>query len=63
MKNVCTKENPWRPGMPTPVVHPEAYEVGEQQNRWPGGDIVTYRCPNCSHTWRSWNFRSKEPPR
>ncbi len=53
MENVCTKENPWAPGKPTPVTHPEAREVGEQEGGWPAGDIVTYRCPNCGHSWRA----------
>lgn len=50
---VCTKNLPWRKGMPTPVVHPDAGEVGDQESGWPGGDIVTFECPNCGHRWRS----------
>ena len=35
---ICTPETPWREGLPTPVEHPKACEVGEQENGWPGGD-------------------------
>ncbi len=27
-------------------------EVGEQEDGWPGGDIVTYECPNCGTRWK-----------
>lgn len=47
----CTKEAPWREGMPTPVEHVGAREVGDQRDGYPGGDIVTYRCPNCGTRW------------
>lgn len=47
----CTKETPWRPGLGTPVAHEDAYEHGEQVDGWPGGDVVTMRCPNCHHEW------------
>lgn len=50
----CTKENPWAPGKETAkqrICHPDAHEVGEQENGWPGGDIVRYKCPNCGHRW------------
>jgi hypothetical protein len=50
---ICTAESPWREGLPTPVVHPEADEVGEQEDGWPGGDIVTMRCPNCGLRWKT----------
>lgn len=49
---ICTKENPWAPGMPTPVQHAGAHEIGEQRDGYPGGDIVTMKCPNCGHEWR-----------
>jgi hypothetical protein len=49
---LCTKETPWAPGLPTPVIHDETEEVGEQQNGWPGGDIITLRCKNCGKTWK-----------
>lgn len=49
---VCTHETPWNDGIPTPVTHVDAHEVGDQENGWPGGDIVTMRCPNCGHEWK-----------
>ena len=47
----CTKETPWRPGLPTPVDHDDVHEVGEQRDGWPGGDWVTYECRSCGHQW------------
>ncbi len=47
----CTKDDPWTPAKGTPVRHHGAHEVGEQRDGWPGGDIVSMRCPNCGHTW------------
>jgi hypothetical protein len=50
----CTKETPWKPEeWKGRVSHPDAHEVGEQENGYPGGDIVTYECPNCKHRWRA----------
>ena len=49
----CTSETPWREGIPRwPIVHHDAYEVGQQQDGWPSGDIVRMRCPHCGVTWR-----------
>jgi hypothetical protein len=47
----CTPETPWSEGLPTPVVHPSAKEVGDQKDGWPGGDIVTMCCPVCGTRW------------
>ena len=47
----CTEETPWREGEPGPVCHPRAYEVGDQKDGWPGGDIVTMVCPICGIRW------------
>lgn len=48
---LCTPEHPWAPGLPTPVEHPDAHEVGDQRDGWPGGDLQRMRCPNCGHRW------------
>lgn len=48
----CTKEAPWHESLGTPVEHDAVREVGEQENGWPGGDIVTMECGNCGHRWR-----------
>ena len=53
MTIVCTKEHPWKPEMGTPVQHADAYEVGDQEDGWPGGDIARYRCPNCGVEWKA----------
>jgi hypothetical protein len=47
---ICTPARPWRKGGPTPVVHPQAEEIS-QRDGYPGGDIVTMRCPVCGHEW------------
>lgn len=50
---VCTAASPW-PGDEKhngPVRHVGAHEVGEQEAGWPGGDIVSMRCPHCEATW------------
>ncbi len=39
------------PAPMNPVSHPKAVEVGEQEDGWPGGDIVTYECPICKTRW------------
>lgn len=50
---VCSPGRPWQPRDGKPAIHPNASEVGEQKDGWPGGDIVTYRCPDCGVRWRS----------
>ena len=50
----CTKDKPWN-GQSDPgdhIRHVDAKEVGEQEDGWPGGDIVTYQCPHCGHRWK-----------
>lgn len=53
----CTKDDPWtearRPasGERIRIAHPDAHEIGEQQNGYPAGDIVTMECPNCKVRW------------
>ena len=49
---ICTPEAPWHEGLPTPVRHPSVHEVGNQEDGYPGGDIVTMRCDVCGHTWK-----------
>ncbi len=50
---ICTAERPWKPEFGTDggVAHPDADEIGEQTDGWPGGDIVTMECPHCKHRW------------
>jgi hypothetical protein len=50
---ICTPENPWKREYGTPVRHSNVREVGEQENGYPGGDIVTVECTNCGHRWRA----------
>lgn len=51
----CTKEQPWdgKKQKNHQVLHHEVREVGEQQDGWPGGDIVTYECKCCGHRWKT----------
>lgn len=45
-RHCCTAEAPWHKGL-GPAIHPDAKEVGEQEDGYPGGDIVTMECPHC----------------
>lgn len=50
---ICTREHP----CPTEDdgnrwEHPDADEVGEQENGWPGGDIITVQCKICGRKWK-----------
>ena len=51
----CTKDNPYtderhKPGMRW--THSDVTEVGEQEDGWPAGDIITNKCLNCGITWK-----------
>jgi hypothetical protein len=49
-RRICTKERPYdrdNPEHEGQWAHPDAYEVGEQKNGWPAGDIQGYKCPHC----------------
>ncbi len=46
----CTAATPWSPDGGK-ASHPDAREVGEQEDGYPGGDIVTYECPYCRVRW------------
>ena len=48
---ICTQVDPWTPERGR-AAHPDAIEVSEQVDGWPGGDIVTYSCPWCHKRWR-----------
>ncbi len=50
---ICTAENPWSKEKGTPVEHTGSREVGDQEDGYPGGDIVTYECRHCKHRWRA----------
>ena len=51
----CNKDNPWDNEVDVPdgcrVEHEDVSEIGEQEDGWPGGDIVTYRCNVCGVMW------------
>lgn len=32
--------------------HTNVSEVGDQENGWPGGDIVKMRCADCGAEWK-----------
>lgn len=60
IEKICNEENPYTPerdkcGEKDYVrwVHPKAKEEGEQEDGWPGGDIVRMRCPVCGISWKS----------
>jgi len=47
-----TAESPWSPDKGK-ASHPDAIEVGEQEDGYPGGDLVTCKCPHCGVQWRA----------
>ncbi len=51
----CTAEQPWegtlQPGQR--VRHHGAREVGEQEDGYPGGDLVRYECVHCGTRWKA----------
>lgn len=49
----CTPEKPWRPEYGKRVQHTNVREVGEQENGYPDGDIVTLECADCGTRWRT----------
>jgi len=51
--NRCTAQNPMPKDAPGKWEHEGAFEVGDQEDGWPGGDIVKYECPNCGKTWKT----------
>lgn len=48
----CTRYDPWTPDKGFPVSHVDAKEVGDQEDGWPGGDIVRMECPHCGVSWK-----------
>lgn len=54
MREQCTKDNPYTKERDYPDSrweHADAREVGDQEDGWPGGDIVHYECVNCGKKW------------
>lgn len=50
----CTPTTPWnKVDDGRRVRHSDVREVGDQEDGWPGGDIVTYECKNCGYRWRA----------
>ena len=52
----CTPETPYtaeRDEEGDRWQHSKVSEIGDQENGWPGGDIVTYRCDNCGVKWKA----------
>lgn len=47
----CTEDRPWDGTLNRQVRHHGAYELGEQEDGWPGGDIVRMKCAFCGHEW------------
>ncbi|MGD8777717.1 MAG: hypothetical protein PVH88_02015 [Ignavibacteria bacterium] len=50
---ICSTKHPMPDYKPkgSRWIHPDAYEVGEQLDGWPAGDIQTMYCPNCGIDW------------
>jgi hypothetical protein len=52
IRNLCSPESPMPKGAMGFWEHTNAEEVGDQENGWPGGDIVKMRCKDCGVTWK-----------
>jgi hypothetical protein len=48
----CTETTPWDRKTKMRVRHHGAGEVGEQEDGYPGGDIVRMHCRFCGHEWK-----------
>ena len=51
----CTEQTPFSESVDKPGdrwQHHGAYEVGEQEDGYPGGDIQRYRCKFCGLEWK-----------
>lgn len=47
---VCSADHPFSlvgPRSGAIWQHPDAELIGEQEDGYPGGDLVTYQCPHC----------------
>lgn len=51
-RQVCTKQNPMPKESTERWVHEDCREVGEQQDGYPGGDMITIECLNCGKRWK-----------
>lgn len=52
----CTSDQPWDRSALNPgqrVCHHNTREVGDQEDGYPGGDIVTRECLNCGTRWNA----------
>ena len=49
---LCAPKHPMPNNAPGRWEHTNAGEVGDQENGWPGGDIITVRCADCGKQWR-----------
>lgn len=49
---LCAPAHPMPKGALGFWCHTAAREVGDQENGWPGGDIVTMRCSDCGAEWK-----------
>lgn len=51
---LCSPEQPMPKGAEIiRWAHTNVVEVGEQEDGYPGGDLVTYKCKDCGQTWES----------
>lgn len=50
-RKICREGSPYLDGQGK-AIHPDAIEI-EVENNWPGGDIITYQCPNCGEIFKN----------
>jgi hypothetical protein len=49
---LCTTLSPKPEGAPGSWAHEFYDEIGEQENGYPGGDIITVKCCSCGEQWK-----------
>ncbi|MCP5006221.1 MAG: hypothetical protein GY941_20120 [Planctomycetes bacterium] len=53
MTHICTKDNPWEEGIPTPVRHVDAKVVYSHERESSCDDgYDRYECPNCGMAFK-----------
>lgn len=50
-KFLCTAEMPWDGSTGKRVEHDNIVRIGEHEDGYPAGDIITWKCLNCGHIW------------
>lgn len=49
---ICSPDHPMPKNAEGQWEHTSAHETGDQENGWPGGDIIRMKCNDCGTTWK-----------